>query len=502
VAVDVMTPARAGTEAQPDVLRALRGLEGRATVGDVVAATGLAHETAQQTLRDLLATYRGSIAVGAAGDLMFSFDPDLIRRDHTTRWTRLKRTLKRFFTAAFKAWIVLMLVVYFVIFVALVVAALVAMMSGDRRGSSRRSRHGGHLPIGWILYPFWVRGWHRRRPYYGHRWEQRQGDGVRVPFYKKVFAYVFGPDERVVSREERDRDVIALIRARRGVLGTAEYIAHSGLTREQANQEMGRLMGAYEGDVRVTQTGDVVYLFPELMLSAHGRVRAAEPPPAWRRLESERSATGNTKGTDALITGLNGFNLVAAVAGPFTFLPQLGLQGPVVMVGLVAVPLMFSALFFAVPTMRRAALRRENAARRRRNVRKVLVGQVFAAALEQRTVTVGRTANALRAALADKTIGDHLVADELGQIVTEYEADVEASAGGEVEFRFPDIRLELEATEDMRTRLALDRRRVGAIVYDTDDTGAQAAARDLAAFDEELRRRLPSADATSFDEPD
>jgi hypothetical protein len=132
-------------------------------------------------------------------------------------------------------------------------------------------------------------------------------------------------------------------------------------------------------------------------------------------------------------------------------------------------------------------------------VRKVLVGQVFAAALEQRTVTVGRTANALRAAMNDKTIGDHIVADELGLLVTEYEADVEASSGGEVEFRFPAIRLELEAAEDLRTRLALEQRTVGSIVYDSGDSPAQQSARDLAAFDETLRRRLPSVDAASFE---
>jgi hypothetical protein len=485
------------TETHAPVLRALRDLGGRVTVGDVAAATGLGHDEAQARLRELLAGYRGHLAVGEAGDLVFHFDPALLRRDRESRWTRFKRSAKRFLAGAFKAWIVTMLVVYFVVFVALVVAALVASVSGDRR-DSRRSR-GMRIPTWWIWYLFWTRGWHPGGAYYGHRWEQRQ-PGVRVPFYKKVFAFVFGPDAPRLTQAQRDRSVLALIRARRGVLSTAELVAHTGLTQEQATEELGRLMGAHAGDVRVTDAGDLLYGFPELMVSARGRVREAEPLPAWKRLEPALEVTGNTSGTDVLVAGLNGFNLIAAASAPLTFMPRLGLSGALVTTGLVWVPLTFSALFFAVHLLRRAAVTRENAARRNRNLRKVLVGRVFAASLEQKPLLVSETARAMRNALDDKSIGDHVVADALGLLATEYEAEVHPGASGEVEFRLPRVRRELQAAEELRARLALEQQTVGEVVFDTEDSPAAESRRDLAAFDAELRRRLRSADSPAYAE--
>ena len=96
-----------------------------------------------------------------------------------------------------------MLVVYFAVFVALVVAALVAMASrgGDNRGRGGWGRPGrgggvGRLPFGnfWLWYYIWTPRWRLGRPYYGRRWERTLPKEDRVPFYKKVFAFVFGPD--------------------------------------------------------------------------------------------------------------------------------------------------------------------------------------------------------------------------------------------------------------------------------------------------------------------
>ena len=195
---------------------------------------------------------------------------------------------------AFKVWIVLMLVVYFVVFVALLIAAVVASQSrGGGRSRGRDfglgRRHGGGMPGFWVWYFFWSPGWGWRRPYYGNRWEERYGGGrgktAQVPFIKKVFAFVFGPDRPRPTRAQKDRSIIRLIRARRGALTATELVQHSGITLPEAEEEMARLMGAYDGDVRVTPGGTLVYVFPELMLSAEGRVSEREPDPAWRRLE-------------------------------------------------------------------------------------------------------------------------------------------------------------------------------------------------------------------------
>jgi len=491
------------TEVEPDrqILRAVRELGGRVTVGDVVAATGTPREPVEQSLRALLESRRGHIAVGEAGDLLYTFDPRLIRRDHVPWSTRAKEATKRFLTSAFKAWIVVMLVVYFVVFVALAVAAIVAVLSrgGERRGGGSR-RHGFRFPTFWLWYMFWTPNWRMGRPYYGHQWEVRRGEAGRVPFYKKVFAFVFGPDRPRVTREQHDQETLRLIRSKRGALTAAELVEHTGLPFDEAAEEMGRLMSAYAGDVRVSGDGELVYLFPELMVTARGQVRERAPEPAWRRLTRPRPLTGNEKKSDALIAGLNGFNLFAAVTAPWWIFPRLGIAGPAAMIGLVWVPLVFSVLFFAVPVIRRLGLARENRARRAANIRKVLLGFVYRKSLEAEALTLASAVRAVRAVLDDDSIAESEVDTALQRLIVELDADVGTDPNGAVTFRFPAVRRQLEAAEQLRRELKLERKELGRIVYASDDTPERAARRDMGDFDAELRKQVPAPEVAGYED--
>jgi len=478
-------------------IQALRKLGGRATLGDVVAATGIRRDRAELTLKSLLEDLRGHVAVGEQGDLVFEFDRRMVRRDHESWWSRFKRGARRVLGAAFKAWIVLMLVVYFIVFVALVIAALVAMMSGDRRGGSSRRGPRMRIPTFWIWYLFWTNDWRWGRPYYGHRWESRRSG--KVPFYKKVFAFVFGPDRPVVTQEDRDREKIELIRARRGVLTEAELVEFTGLPVTDATEEMARLMGGWAGDAQVTPDGVVLYTFPELLVSAHGRVRAREPEPAWRRLEPTLEVTGNSRRDDLIVGAMNGFNTVAAATAPFFIFPRLGLGGPLAWVGLVWIPVSFSAVFFAVHGFRRMRVRRENGARMRRNIRKVLLGVVFESGIEGRSVRVESATRWVRTALDDDSVPAGEVAAALRTLAEEYTAEPEAAEnGGIVAYRFPGVRAAFAAAERARSALKLEGGRVGRIVYSSEDTAAEASERELEAFDSELRRRLPAPQRTGY----
>src|SRR5690606_36453522 len=93
------------------VLAALRKLEGRATVGDVVARTGLAQDRAETSLRNLLETRRGHLEVGETGTLVYRFDPRLVLRDDVPLGERFRRRAWEAFKTAFKVWTLLMLVV-------------------------------------------------------------------------------------------------------------------------------------------------------------------------------------------------------------------------------------------------------------------------------------------------------------------------------------------------------------------------------------------------------
>jgi hypothetical protein len=490
------------TDPRP-ILRSLRKRKGRVTVGDVVSDTGLTVDQAQVSLRSLLESRRGNLEVGQSGTLVYRFEPGLIQRDAVPLSKRIVEGMWALFSKAFKVWIVLMLVVYFVIFVALLIAALVAGQSrGGGRGGGRRGmdfglggRRGGFggFPSFWFWYLFWTPDWRWGRPYYGHRWERRygrdKGGKPKVPFLVKVFSFVFGPDRPKPTRLQKNRSVVQLIRARRGVLTATELVQHTGLRLHEAEEEVARLMVENGGDVKVTGNGILAYTFPELMVSAGGRVSEREPDPAWRRLEPAESVTGNDAKSNAIIAGINGFNLVAAATAPWFIFPRLELAGLLAWVGLVWVPVIFSTLFFLIPLVRSLAVRRRNARRRERNLRRVLLSQVFLASLtgnDAGWISLSGTRKRLAEAIPGAGDGNGLLARELQNLTAEFDGEVNRTKGGDEEFRFPMIREQFLGAEHLRRSLTLEAQEVGEIVYASDQTDQEAHERDLAVFDREL----------------
>ena len=511
----------ATAEARPDVLKALRSLKGRGTVGDVVSSVGLPRDQVEGILKSLLESHQGHLEVSESGELVYLFDRKLIRRDRVPTIQRLKNAAKRVLTGAFKGWIVAMLVIYFVVFVVLVIAALVAMSRGGNRrsgGSWGRGvgRHHGHFhfPSFWLWYYIWTPRWRLGSPYYGRRWEATLEKDSQPPFYKKVFAFVFGPDRPKPTQKQLDRGTLRLIRARRGALTTAELVEHTALALPDAEEEMGRLLGSYAGEPTVSPDGELVYTFPELMTSAHGAVTAREPNPAWMRMEYPLELTGNEKKHDAVIIGMNGFSLVAGATAPWFIFPQLVpyyplLGGTAAFVGLVIIPVVFSVLFFSIPLLRVLGVRRENRAREARNVRRLVLGLVYREALAGGgSVTVEAATKHVQAKIKDRTVDPSEVEAALHQLQAEFDADVSSgeAGAGSLRFSFPAIRKQFLASETIRRQLKLEDSKIGQAVYSSADSPAEASERDRAAFDRELAAEvdltayLPSPDRAGFED--
>src|SRR6185295_12507432 len=91
------------------------------------------------------------------GELLYSFDPSLVRRDHPTLAERARaagRVMARVGMWGFKAWITVTFVVYIVAFLLLVLG----MMFG---GDDRRRDRGRGSDLGWLwwfLLPDWRYG--------------------------------------------------------------------------------------------------------------------------------------------------------------------------------------------------------------------------------------------------------------------------------------------------------------------------------------------------------
>ena len=521
----------AAGESSAGLLDALRRLRGRATLGDVVSATGMPQDEAESALKKLLETRRGHLEVSDSGELLYRFNPKLMTRDREALWARFKRAAWAAFKVGFKAWTAAMLVVYFVIFVVLVIAAMTANRDGDRNGGFGGRR--GGFGLGDFFLMHWLlggSGWGRGSLYYGDRHAKRLPKEAQPPFYKKVFAFIFGPEEPRPTQLQKDRSVLQLVRARNGVLATAELVEHTALPLPEAEEEMGRLTGAYGGDPRVSREGEVVYAFPDLMKSAHGKVRASEPRPAWMRLERAKKLTGNAGTSNAVIGGMNGFNLLAGsvlglgpalapgaagavvgAAGAAGATAGAVLVDPLFFWGLGVVPVTFSTLFFAIPVLRAFGLARENRERRRRNARRLLLGLVYRRSVgtvqwlsvDDAIRHVARGLGAKGSVPADVA---GLATKELETLAAEFDADVESDDDG-FRYRFPQIRQTFVEAELTRRALRLEDQKLGAIVYSTSDDESEAAERDLAAFDRELAgaeidlsRYLPSVGRVGYEE--
>lgn len=476
-----MSTAVVPAGAESKILDALRGMEGRATAADVAAQTGLELAHAEAGLRSLLEDRQGHLEVSESGTVVYRFDKSLLKRGHVPLVRRVGRALWKGFQQGFKLWIMGMLVVYFFAFLALTVAAVVMSSSGG----GGRSRGRSPFMVGdW----FWVPRWRLGRGYYGRKHEARKDE--RVPFYKKVFSFVFGPDDAAPDAVLVDRERTQLIRAKNGALTSTELMEYTGGTLPEAEEEMARLMAAYDGEPTVTDDGEIVYLFPELMKTAQTGTTAVAPPRAWRRLYKPAEQTGNPRGTDVFIGGLNAFNLVAAMAAPSVLLPQLGITGAAATAAFFWVPFIFSLLFFLIPLIRSRGVAGENDRRWRENVRRALLPVVYGSALKsQRTITVRDAVQWVRSAIRERDTSAEVVEEEFHKLAAEFDADVAPGADGELHFDFSAVREAYQAGEAVREAAGLEHQRLGPVVYDTEDTTEEANRRDLEGFDRELTHR-------------
>ena len=320
----------------------------RLTKADAVTLTGLPSEQAEPALKALVRDYRSHLAVTEEGDLVYEFDPSLERRDKVPLKERLAeagRIAWKGFTFLFKIWIVVTLIVYVVAFVVMMLSLMVAQSSSNN--NDRRRGRGFDFPWIWFwLMPDLAPQQSRYQPV-----RPRPRGGPQKRFYQSVFDFVFGPAQPPVDERDADRSFLAYVREHKGRITASEVVMLTGLSLAQAEEELTRLMAEYDGDVEVSDDGSLLYVFPELLVSAEST--QARWRYVWDKDSSEPKLTGNSGGANAAIAGFAGFNLLASFTIAPLFLHRFGLApDPTVNFFIQTFPLMFSSIFFAVPAAR------------------------------------------------------------------------------------------------------------------------------------------------------
>jgi hypothetical protein len=433
------------------MLEALRGRGGTLTRADAVVASGLPDDDAGRALTVLLKEYRSHLSATESGELLVQFDPSFARRDAVSlreRAAAVANRLWRGFTFLFKVAIVATLVGYFALFVAMMVAMLFA------RNSSDRDDDGGGIGLGPL---FWFWGWDVGG--YDQGYGRRLARPKTEPFYKRVFAFVFGRPAPAVDPADDEKRILGYVRAQRGRLAAVDLVRLMGWSFPKAEEEATRLMVDYGGEPEVSDDGVVIYTFKELRKTAGVPAAPAVSITRWAsdRVETAPPLTGNQPETNALIVAFNGFNLLA----PFWIVPAFEARLHVSLAEwsffLHGFPVAFSTLFFAVPAARWLKERVEARRRRARNDRRLLLGRIFADASRARTRDELAPTPELAAAL------DRELVSLGGDIAPEPDQQ------GRVLYTFPRIQQESAAVTRARAAAPAAEGDAGAVVFSSAD---------------------------------
>ena len=458
------------------VLGSLRRRNGEATVGDVSTDTGLPYNDVEAVMRKLLAVYKSHLDVDDDGNLRYRFDPAFVRRGENKGrwWYELRKTVWDAFKFLFKIWIMVMLVGYTIVFILLLIALAVGAVAGSRgEGDS-----GGLvlLPLRLLArlleWMFWIdlfEGNSRRRSMV-----RRQKKKVDKPFYQKVFDYVFGPEVEVDPLRAHQM-FTQFVSANDGVVTASDWAAMTGQSLEEAETALTASVVRFNGDIDVSENGNLIYRFDDLLMSA----RASEPhrrrqKPIWDRVAKAPSLTGNPGGTNGWITAFNIFIMVMSglvlSAGPAIEVAAI--------IGLGWIPLIFSLLFFAVPAYR--WIRNFGAKKKaeQENLRRYALQKIFDSTLAEKAKPVSL---------------DVSVATELA---TSYKGEPRTAQDGRTYYFFD--QLAEEVNDGRRARHNRGQRVFGETIFSSDEEKVSLVDYDMEDFDRRLGIELEGSHV-SFD---
>jgi hypothetical protein len=318
------TPTELGSVIQPyytklmeqlpssSVLSAIETYNGAPIVASDLASTaGISLTTARKELTKLVTLTKGDIAVNTNGELIYTFPPNIssVIASTSTKYRSIQLWQEKVYPSLLYATKLGFGLVLFASLIAIFSTIFFILSSGggsssdrddDRRGR-REGGFGGGMPMGmggfWGPSPF---DFFYYRPYYsryyvvgGGRARQQQRNSDELGFLESVFSYVFGdgnPNGDVESR--RISLAAAMIREYGGAV-TAEQlapfcndapmpllstalVANNGGGSSKLGEERAYVDESFvlpivtqlDGEPRVTDEGDIVYVFPELMTSA------------------------------------------------------------------------------------------------------------------------------------------------------------------------------------------------------------------------------------------
>ena len=363
-------------ELDKQVMQAVEALDYRVTVGDVAAKSGLNVEIAQQGLLALAAETQGHMQVSDSGEIAYEF-PRNFRGVLRNKYWQL-----RFQAALAKVWSVLFYIIrisfgiMLMVSIALIFIAIFALtIAAQSQGGNDRDNRGGGFYISpfnfFYLFNFNYGRGRRRYPNRSGRQASRSiGGGDRLNFLEAIFSFLFGDGDPNADLEERRwRTIGNIIRNNGGAIVAEQVVPYlddlgSGWGKELEDYML-PVLTRFNGQPEVSPTGEIVYYFPELQVSAAERGRQSVS--AYLK-ETKRKFTQATSDQVLMAIGLGSLNIIGALV------LQNMLQGVVVSAGFIGfvqsifwLLLGYGIAFLTVPLVRYFWVQWRNSKIERRN---------------------------------------------------------------------------------------------------------------------------------------
>ncbi len=260
----------------PQIMKSVEQLDYVATVGDVASQAGLELNLAQQGLLTLASEAGGHLQVADTGDIVFQFPKNFrtILRNKFWRlrlqemWQKVWEVLFYLIRISFGVILIVSIVLMFVA----IAAILIAINSKDSDSSS--SRDDGP---NFFFFPtdiFWIFSPNQNNPRQA-KTTTNNGQASELNFLEAIFSFLFGDGNPNSDLEERRwQDIGTLIRNNSGVISAeqaAPYLDSVNALNQDTEDYILPVLARFNGYPQVSPNGELVYLFPELQVSAKQR---------------------------------------------------------------------------------------------------------------------------------------------------------------------------------------------------------------------------------------
>lgn len=358
------------------LIESIEELNYRVTVGDVAGRLGLDLRVAEKELLKLAADSQGNLQVAETGDIVYVF-PQNFRAILRNKYWRLRweKWLKKAWDTIFyliRISFGIILITSIIIMLLAIAVIIIGISSGggrdnENRGNSERGEGGGmvFLPRIWIMPDFfWIFTGDYEERFYEKRREIESGGSSRLNFLESIYSFLFGDGNPNKDLEEkRWQYIAAVIRNNNGAIiaeQIAPYLDNIDISNETSGDYILPVLIRFNGYPQVSETGEIIYYFPELQVTASEREKTEIPPYLKENLWQFSMATSQQK---MAALGLGGVNIILALMLGSLLTPEVVRQmgGFIAFVNSIyGILLTYAVGYLAIPLIRYLWLQRRN----------------------------------------------------------------------------------------------------------------------------------------------